>query len=36
MWTGEKWWSAKGEITPARWERSEGKKTKKLLKSFMI
>ncbi len=35
MWTGEKWWSAKGEITPARWELEvREKKTKKLLKKL--
>jgi hypothetical protein len=36
MWTGEKWWSTKGEIIPAKWEletRKE-KKTKKLLKAL--
>ena len=33
MWTGERWWSVKGEITPARWELEERKKkTKKLQK----
>ena len=32
MWTGERWWSAKG---PARWELEERKKkTKKLQKSL--
>jgi hypothetical protein len=37
MWTGEKWWSVKGEISPLKWELEvRGKKTKKLLKSFMI
>ena len=36
MWTGERWWSAKGEITPARWELEERKKkkTKKLQKAL--
>ena len=33
MWTGEKWWSIKGEITPMRWELEERvKKTEKLLR----
>ena len=35
MWTGERWWSTKGEITPARWEHAERKKkTKKLQKAL--
>ena len=35
MWTGEKWWSAKGEINPVRWELEERvKKTKKLEKAL--
>jgi hypothetical protein len=35
MWTGEKWWSTRGEIVPARWEFEERvKKTKKLQKSL--
>jgi hypothetical protein len=36
MWTGEKWWSTKGEITPLKWELEtrKKKKTKKLLKAF--
>ena len=35
MWTGERWWSVKGEITPARWELEERKKkTKKLQKAL--
>jgi hypothetical protein len=35
MWTGEKWWSAKGEITPVKWELEvREKKTKKLLKKL--
>ena len=34
MWTGEKWWSAKGEINPVNWELEERpKKTKKLEKA---
>jgi hypothetical protein len=34
-WTGERWWSSKGEITPARWELEERKKkTKKLRKAL--
>ena len=27
VWTGERWWSVKGEIKPARWELEERKKT---------
>jgi hypothetical protein len=35
MWTGENWWSAKGEINPVRWELEERpKKTKKLEKAL--
>ena len=36
MWTGERWWSTKGEITPTRWELQERKKkkTKKLQKAL--
>ncbi|MGA7902880.1 MAG: hypothetical protein WCA06_09615 [Terrimicrobiaceae bacterium] len=35
MWTGERWWSVKGEITPVKWELEERvKKTKKLEKTF--
>ena len=35
MWTGERWWSVKGEITQARWELEERKKkTKKLRKAL--
>ena len=36
MWTGDRWWSIKGEINPARWELQERKKkrTKELLKSM--
>jgi hypothetical protein len=35
MWTGERWWSSKGEITPLRWELEERrKKTKKLRKAL--
>ena len=35
MWTGERWWSIKGEIAPARWELEERvKKTKKLRKAL--
>jgi hypothetical protein len=36
MWTGERWWSTKGEITPARWDLEERKKkkTKKLRKAL--
>jgi hypothetical protein len=35
MWTGERWWSTKGEISPARWELEERKKkTKKLRKAL--
>ena len=35
MWTGEKWWSAKGEINPVNWELEERpKKTKKLEKAL--
>jgi hypothetical protein len=33
IWTGERWWSIRDEITPARWELEERKKkTKKLQK----
>jgi hypothetical protein len=28
MWTGTKWWSLRGEITPVRWELEERKKKK--------
>jgi hypothetical protein len=28
MWTGERWWSVKGEIAPAKWELEERKKKK--------
>ena len=35
IWTGERWWSTKGEIHPVRWELEvREKKTKKLLKSL--
>ena len=35
MWTGQRWWSTKGKITPARWELEERKrKTKKLRKAL--
>ena len=36
MWTGDRWWSTKGEINPARWELEERKekRTKELLKSM--
>jgi hypothetical protein len=36
MWTGERWWSLKGEIAPVKWELEarKKKKTKKLLKSL--
>ena len=35
MWTGERWWSVKGEINPVKWELEErAKKTKKLEKTF--
>jgi hypothetical protein len=35
MWTGQRWWSTKGAITPARWELEERKKkTKKLRKAL--
>ena len=35
MWTGEKWWSVKGEINPVNWELEERpKKTKKLEKAL--
>ena len=36
MWTGERYWSVKGEITPARRELEERKKkkTKKLQKAL--
>ena len=36
MWTGERWWSVKGEITSARRELEERKKkrTKKLQKAL--
>ena len=35
MWTGERWWSTKGEIIPARWELEERKKkTKELRKAL--
>ena len=29
MWTGERWWSTKGQVTPARWELEPLKKKKK-------
>jgi len=33
MWTGTRWWSSKGEISPVKWELEERpKKTKKLRK----
>jgi hypothetical protein len=28
MWTGTKWWSLRGEISPVRWELEERKKKK--------
>jgi hypothetical protein len=35
MWTGERWWSAKGEIHPVNWELEvREKKTKKLRESL--
>jgi hypothetical protein len=35
MWTGERWWSKNGEITPARWKPAKRKKkTKKLQKAL--
>ena len=35
MWTGERWWSENGEITPARWKPAKRKKkTKKLQKAL--
>ena len=36
MWTGDRWWSAKGEVHPVKWELEvrKKKKTKKLLKSL--
>jgi hypothetical protein len=35
MWTGEKWWSINGEISPVSWELQERvKKTKKLEKAL--
>jgi hypothetical protein len=35
MWTGERWWSTKGEIRPVKWElQVREKKTKKLLKKL--
>jgi hypothetical protein len=37
MWTGERWWSTKGAITPVRWELEplkKKKKTKKLVKAL--
>ncbi len=36
MWTGDRWWSTKGEITPVRWELEplKKKKTKKLQKAL--
>ncbi len=36
MWTGTKWWSAKGEVNPVKWEIETRKKTKteKLLKKL--
>jgi hypothetical protein len=35
MWTGDRWWSTKGEITPVKWELEERrKKTKKLRKAL--
>jgi hypothetical protein len=35
MWTGERWWNTKGEITPARWALEERKrKTKELRKAL--
>jgi hypothetical protein len=34
MWTGERWWSNKGEIQPVRWELEvRRKKTARLLKA---
>ena len=32
MWTGEKWWSAKGEINPVKWELEERPKRPKSLR----
>ena len=35
MWTGDKWWSTKGEIAPVKWELEvRQKKTDKLLKAL--
>lgn len=35
MWTGTKWWSTKGEISPVKWELEvKRKKTDKLLKAL--
>jgi hypothetical protein len=35
MWTGERWWSTKGEINPVEWELEvRKKKTEKLLKAL--
>ena len=35
IWTGTKWWSTKGEITPVKWELEERKKkTDKLRKAL--
>jgi hypothetical protein len=35
MWTGDRWWSTKGEINPVKWELEvREKKTKKLLKKL--
>ena len=29
MWTGQRWWSTKGEITPAKWETRGEEKRKR-------
>jgi hypothetical protein len=35
MWTGSRWWSAKGEVNPVKWELEIRKrKTEKLLKKL--
>jgi hypothetical protein len=35
MWTGDRWWSTRGEIVPVKWELEERrKKTKKLRKAL--
>jgi hypothetical protein len=36
MWTGEKWWSVKGEINPVNWELEERPKRPRSLRKHFV